>query len=161
MITIVFLLASLLVPGTAHAATDNTSPLPVPRFVSLRNGVVNMRTGPGFRYPIKWVYRRRNLPMEVTAEYDIWRRVRDPEGTEGWINKTGLSGRRYGFVRNGTQNLFDDTNLAAPLVAYLEKGALGKILSCTKDWCCLAFDDIKGCLPKKHFWGAYKEDIFD
>ncbi|MDD3028720.1 MAG: SH3 domain-containing protein [Alphaproteobacteria bacterium] len=162
MRAIVFLFAALLVPANAFAASaDNTSHLPLPRFVSLRNGVVNMRTGPGFRYPIKWVYKKRGLPVEVTAEYDIWRRVRDPGGEEGWISKTELTGVRNAFVKEGPQNLFKRADTKTPVVAHLEKGAIGKILSCEPLWCKISFDGVKGFLPKTGFWGAHADETFD
>src|SRR5690606_22976961 len=63
-----------------------TSGLPVPRFVSLGAQEVNMRSGPGTRYPIKWVYTRKGLPMRVEAEFDIWRKVRDRDGEVGWVH---------------------------------------------------------------------------
>ena len=68
--------------------------LPVPRFVSLRSAEVNVRTGPGTRYPVEWVFVKRDIPVEITAEFDTWRRIRDWEGTEGWVHQSMLSGKR-------------------------------------------------------------------
>lgn len=159
-----FLLLFLLsLSCTAYAAEeiDNTSHLPLPRFAALRSGEVNMRTGPGTRYPIEWVYTRRGLPVEVIAEYDIWRRVRDPEGTEGWVNKTELTGKRSAIITGGTHELRDRRDDKAAIVAHLEAGAVGQLVSCAQDWCKAKFDSVKGYLRKSDFWGAYPNETFD
>jgi len=157
------LLMLLTVSTAAYAAEDidNTSHLPLPRFAALRSGEVNMRTGPGTRYPIEWVYTRRGLPVEVIAEYDIWRRVRDPEGTEGWVNKTELTGKRSAIIISGLHELRDGRDDSAAIVAHLETGAVGQIVSCTQDWCKAKFDSVKGYLRKSDFWGAYPNETFD
>ncbi len=145
----------------AAKAIDNTSHLPIPRFASLRANEVNMRTGPGMRYPIEWVYRRKGLPVEVTAEYDVWRRVRDPEGTEGWMNKAELTGRRGAFVTGSGCALRDSRDDRSESLARLEPGTVGQILSCAGDWCKVKFDGIKGYLRKTEFWGAYPHEKFN
>ncbi|MFA5040377.1 MAG: SH3 domain-containing protein [Bdellovibrionales bacterium] len=147
--------------ASAAEEIDNTSHLPLPRFASLRSDEVNMRAGPGLRYPIEWVYKRRGLPVEITAEYDIWRRVRDPEGTEGWVSKTELVGKRSAVVIGGKQDLREDHNDEAVILAHLDEGAMGQILSCKKEWCRVKFGGIKGYLRKTGFWGAYPEELFD
>ena len=157
------ILCSLLLSTLTFAAeeADNTSHLPIPRFASLRSGEVNMRTGPGTRYPIAWVYSRRGLPVEVIAEYDIWRRVRDPAGTEGWVNKTELTGKREAIVTGGVHDLHKIPDATSAVVAHVETDSLGQLVSCTPDWCKLKFDGIKGYLPKTDFWGAYPNEKFE
>jgi SH3-like domain-containing protein len=152
-----------LLASPLHAADeiDNTSHLPVPRFATLRSGEVNMRTGPGTRYPIEWVYARRGLPVEVTAEYDIWRRVRDPEGTEGWVNKTELTGKRGAIITGTGHDIYDSRNEQSAVLAHLETGAIGQIVSCAQDWCKVKFAGVKGYLRKTDFWGAYPTETFD
>ena len=159
---VVPLLLAILIPVYVCAEEiDNTSHLPLPRFATLRSGEVNMRTGPGTRYPIEWVYARRGLPVEVTAEYDIWRRVRDPDGTEGWVNKTELTGKRGAVVIGKTRELREQHDDEASIVAHLEAGTIGEIVSCNPDWCKLKFSGIKGYLRKTDFWGAYPKESFD
>ncbi len=80
--------------STANAQTQKSTGLPLPRYVSLRAEEVNMRTGPGVRYPVDWVYKRRNLPVEIIAEFGTWRKIRDVEGAQGWIHQSMLSNRR-------------------------------------------------------------------
>lgn len=162
------ILALMFAVAGAHAAVNETetedgkgtSGLPVPRFASLRSNEVNMRTGPGTRYPIEWVFTREGLPVEIISEFEIWRRVRDPDGAEGWVHKSALSGKRTGMI-TAAHDLHDAADPQAPVVAHLEAGATGQILSCTKDWCRLKFDGAKGWLPKADFWGAEPNEAFD
>ncbi len=153
-------LGILLESGRAEDI-DNLSHLTLPRFASLRSGDVNMRTGPGTRYPIEWVYTRRGLPVEIIAEYDIWRQVRDVEGSEGWVNKTELSGKRGVIVKDTLQELYKSPTTQSAIVAHLQGGAIGQLLSCTADWCKVKFDDVKGYLAKPEFWGSYPNEIVD
>ena len=161
--TVSLLALCLLVAAPACAAepVNNPSHLPIPRFAALRSGKVNMRTGPGMRYPIEWVYTRKGLPVEVVAEYDIWRRVRDPEGSEGWVNKTEITGRRGLIVTGGTRELRNDADAKASIAAHLETGATGHLVACAPNWCKAEFGDIKGYLRKTEFWGAYPNETFD
>ncbi|NTU76790.1 MAG: hypothetical protein HGA90_03105 [Alphaproteobacteria bacterium] len=135
--------------------------LPLPRFASLRFGEINLRTGPGTRYPIDWVFVRQGMPVEITAEYDIWRRVRDPEGAEGWVQKNALSGKRMVIVTGTRRDLRQKDDDKAPAVAHLEMGAMGALLSCEVEWCRAKFGEIKGYLRKNDFWGASPNETFD
>ncbi len=72
--------------------------LPTPRFVSLKADEVNVRRGPGWDHAVAWVFHRAGLPVEVIAEFDVWREVRDSEGATGWVAGTLLSGRRTVLV---------------------------------------------------------------
>ncbi|MDX2027464.1 MAG: SH3 domain-containing protein [Alphaproteobacteria bacterium] len=156
-----------LCSGLANAASENddeglgASGLPLPRFASLRSNEVNMRTGPGTRYPIEWVFTRHGLPVEITAEYEIWRRIRDPDGSEGWVHKSNLSGRRMAIVTGKGRELRRDDNPQSPITAHLETGAMGQILSCKPEWCRLKFEGAKGYLPKSDFWGTYADEVFN
>jgi SH3-like domain-containing protein len=158
-----FLLILVLAGGArAHGEElDNTPHLPLPRFATLRSDEANMRTGPGTRYPIEWVYTHKGLPVEVVAEYDIWRRVRDSDGTEGWFHKTELTGKRSVIVTGAIRELRNSHDDQGAVIAHLQPGAIGQLTSCSKDWCKLKFDGIKGYLRKTDFWGAYANEIFD
>src|SRR5258706_546116 len=89
-----FVLITLLFCSAANAAS-----LPLPRFVSLKSEEANVRTGPGTRYPIQWVYHRAGMPVEIVEEYDLWRKIRDVEGTTGWVHKTMLAGNRTALIK--------------------------------------------------------------
>lgn len=159
--------------GTAQAAADlsgtTTGPsgLPLPRFVSLKASRVNLRIGPGLNYAIDWMYLKSGLPMEIIQEFDNWRRVRDPDGTEGWINQSLLSGKRTAIVapwQRGKPALValrsgaDDT---ARVVAELQPGVIGVIDSCNGDWCRMDFGTARGWLKQSIVWGAYPGETIE
>ena len=146
---------------TDNEGDKGASGLPVPRFAALRSGEVNMRMGPGTRYPIEWVLTRQGLPVEIIAEYEIWRRVRDPDGTEGWVHKVSLTGKRSAIVTGVPRELRSDRDDKSAVAAHLEVGAIGQLVSCRLDWCKLKFNGIKGYLHKNQFWGAYPNEVFD
>ncbi len=79
-------------------AVATASGLPVPRYVSLKSDHVNVRAGPTKDQDVTWIYTRSGLPVEITAEFENWRRVRDSEGAEGWVYHSLLSGRRTAVI---------------------------------------------------------------
>ena len=79
----------------------STTGLPLPRFVALRTDDVNLRAGPGTRYPIEWVYKRRELPVEILREFEVWRLVQDADGIKGWVHQATLTGRRSFIITGG------------------------------------------------------------
>ena len=117
-----------LAPQPAAAQDDRlgTSGLTLPRFVSLKSGEVNLRTGPGKRYPIDWIYRRRGLPVEVIDEFEDWRRVRDHDGTVGWVHRFMLVSRRTVLVMGATRTLRRKPEPDATGLAYLEAGVIAR-----------------------------------
>jgi len=88
--------------------------LPVPRFVSLKAEEANLRTGPGIRYPVRWVYWKKWLPVEIIEEYDHWRKIRDAEGESGWIHKSLLSGRRTILIKEDIASLHQRPSKETP-----------------------------------------------
>ncbi|MBI1208574.1 MAG: SH3 domain-containing protein [Azospirillum sp.] len=135
-----------------------TSKLPVPRFVSLRSGEVNVRTGPGTRYPIEWVFLRKEMPVEVTAEFDTWRRIRDWQGSEGWVHQSMLSGKRAVVVTGDITTLRAEPGGSAQAVARAEPGVMGALVKCQSEWCEVKFDSYKGWLQRKQVWGVYANE---
>ena len=136
-------------PGLTAAETERK----VPRFVSLRANEVNLRTGPGPRYPIEWVYHKRGLPIEITAEFYEWRRIRDHEGTTGWVHQLLLSGRRNALITE-TRLLRSKPDDDARPLARLSPGVLAELISCNKNWCRLEINDLRGWIRQDHFFGA-------
>lgn len=138
------------------------SGLPVPRFVSLRSGEVNIRTGPGVRYPVEWVFVRPGMPVEITAEFDTWRRIRDWEGTQGWVHQSMLSGRRAMVVTGAMRTLRQEPAATAAAVAQAEQGVIGRLLECRGAWCQVEAGGYRGWLERDEFWGVYpKEEVRD
>jgi SH3-like domain-containing protein len=134
----------------------SNSGLPVPRFVSLRPAQVNLRAGPGERYQIEWVYQRRDLPVQVEREFDIWRLIRDQDGVRGWVQEVMLMGRRSFEVTGADRTLRHDPDEASRAVAVLKPGVIGRIRGCAaaSDWCQVQVDDFRGWLRREEFWGT-------
>jgi SH3-like domain-containing protein len=137
------------------------SGLTVPRFVSLSASEANLRTGPSEQYPILWVFVRRGTPLEVTAEYGAWRRVRDVDGTVGWMHSALLSGTRTALLTGTLRTLFKDPSINSARVLRAEAGVLGIIETCTAGWCRLNIQGRGGWLPQEHFWGTYSNESFE
>jgi SH3-like domain-containing protein len=135
--------------------------LPIPRFVSLRSEEVNLRTGPGVRYPVEWVFVRRQMPVEILQEFENWRRVRDREGTEGWVHQSMLTGRRSGIVlgeAGALRELKRRPEAEAPGLARIEPGTLVTLIECANAWCRLEAGGFRGWLPRTAIWGVYAQE---
>ena len=138
--------------------TVGASGLPTPRFVSLNVARANMRTGPGEQYPILWVYLREDLPLEVTDEYGAWRRIRDHEGTTGWMHGALLSGRRMGIISGATRTLYAQPDAKSKVLLRAEPGVILSIESCENDWCEVEIRGRAGWISQEHFWGTYTNE---
>ena len=138
-------------------AKGTAAGLPIPRFVSLRTNPINLRTGPGVRYPVDWVYVRRHLPVEVIGEFDTWRRIRDHDGSEGWVHQSMLSGKRTAVVTGGPQVLKRSGEDTAAVVATLEAGVIVNVQRCpaTAPFCRVEVDGVQGWLKRETLWGIY------
>ena len=140
--------------------TPKASGLPLPRFVSLRSEEVNMRTGPGVQYSVDWVYKRRNLPVEVLAEFGTWRKVRDIQGTQGWVHQSLLSSNRWVTVTGQARTLRRRADANSPAVARVEPGANAQVLECPEDngWCRMNAGGYEGWLRRVEVWGVYPRE---
>ena len=145
-----------------EAAIKGTG-LPLPRYVSLRAGEVNLRTGPGVQYPVDWVYLRQNLPMEIIAEYGTWRKVRDWQGTQGWVHQSMVSGLRALIITGNTRTVRRKADAQSKPIAILEAGVIGKLLSCPdlNGWCRVDVAGQKGWLRRVDFWGVLKNEVME
>jgi len=132
----------------------------LPRFASLRADKVNVRAGPGVRYPIAWVYLRQGLPVEIVAEFELWRKIRDRQGTEGWAHKSLLSGNRSAIVKGGIQTLFRRPGGTVPVLR-AEPGVQGRLLTCEAKYCRLRIAGTDGWLRRKNVWGVYPHEVFE
>lgn len=150
----------LLMFGSASAATSTG--LPVPRFVTLKADEVNVRTGPGTRYPIQWVYRRQGMPVEVIEEYDAWRKIRDVEGTTGWVHKGMVDGRRNIVITGKEPHIVRlDADSGAKPILKVEPDVVARVVECITDWCRIQVSGRKGWIEKKHIWGVYPKEVIE
>jgi SH3-like domain-containing protein len=155
--------AMFLAPCAARA--DPVGPvtkLPLPRFASLKTDRVNLREGPSKDHATKWVYERAGLPVEITAEFEIWRKVRDSEGVEGWVLHSLLSGRRTALItpnRKGENSkLYARAAASADLAATLQSGVIVNIRRCDGAWCLVDGDGFKGYIEQEKLWGVYPDE---
>jgi SH3-like domain-containing protein len=150
---------------TGHSAKDSvqtTSGLPVPRYVSLKSDHVNVRAGPTKDNDVAWVYTRSGLPVEITAEFENWRRVRDSEGSEGWVYHSLLSGRRTAVVtmknKDDLAPLYDRADPASALAARLQAGVLAQVKRCSSGWCRISGNGFDGWIQQERLWGVYADE---
>ena len=151
--------------GEGLAAKDSPMPssgLPVPRYVSLKSDHVNVRSGPTKDNDVAWVYTRSGLPVEITAEFENWRRVRDSEGAEGWVYHSLLSGRRTAVVtmkrKDDLASLYESADEASAIVARLQVGVLAQVRKCVSGWCHIAGSGFDGWIEQQRLWGVYADE---
>lgn len=173
MIKILFLLCfiNLITFGKLYSEEKNQSKdfvsigkvtgLPIPRFVSLRGKKTNMRSGPSKSHPIKWQYYRHGLPVEVFGEFGNWRKIRDMDGSEGWIHQVVLSGRRSVVTLEGKNYLRKKPQYSSSIIAELKGGIVIKPVKCNKDWCYSEYNDYSGWIEKNKLYGVYYDEVFD
>jgi SH3-like domain-containing protein len=164
---ILLCLLALRLPVAAPAWADDgasvgPSGLPLPRFVTLGSDEVNLRTGPGTRYPKSWVFHRAGLPVLITAEHDYWRKVRDIDGAEGWVHRSLLSGRRGALiVGNQVATLRASPDAGARPVLRAEPGVVASLRACAVAWCELEIDGRRGWLPRDAIFGVLPGETFE
>ena len=137
-----------------------TTGKPLPRFVSLRASVVNLRKGPGVRYPVDWVYKSKYLPVEIIAEFENWRKIRDVQGTQGWIHQSMLSNRRMFIVVSKIRILRRKDQSKSRAIAKLDANVVGELKRCpsSSGWCEVFVQGHKGWLRRVDFWGVYAKE---
>ncbi len=128
--------------------------LPLPRFVSLRTAEVNARTGPGKRYPIDWVYKRKNLPVQVVDEFGTWRKIRERDGTESWIHQTMVSGKDTALVVTNEALLYDGNSKRSRPIARLQSDLIAEVVRCQDSRCQVQIANQRGWAGKADLWGA-------
>jgi SH3-like domain-containing protein len=162
-----------IAPGTLAASgaeltpTGSATGLPVPRFVSLKSDRVTVRAGPTKDQDVRWVFTRAALPVEVTAEFENWRRIRDREGAEGWVYHSLLSGRRTALVEARTKApdelmaLHNGAATGSAVIARLQPGVQGSVRRCTGSWCRIIGTGFDGWIEQDRLWGVYPEEKID
>ena len=154
-----FLCVALLLSAVTGDVVAQT--LKLPRFVSLRSAMVNVRTGPGMQYPIVWVFVREAMPVEVTAEFDTWRKIRDIDGAEGWVHQNLLAGTRSAIIQGEVRTLLRTPEINGVPVLQAEPGVQGRLLTCNIAWCRMEIGGRRGWLPREQIWGVYPGEAVD
>lgn len=150
--------ASVFAPIFAQDDIFNRSGQPIPRFVSLKSDKVFVRAGPGVRYPIKWIFKKSGYPIEVTQEFDTWRKIKDHEGGEGWIHQTLLSGKRRVLVKDDEAVIYKKTIIESQPIAALEANVIAVLERCASNWCRVEVGGFKGWIEIKSLWGVYEDE---
>ncbi|MCW1956917.1 SH3 domain-containing protein [uncultured Lentibacter sp.] len=160
--TAIFLALTVLAT-TAQAETTRGSAtnLPIPRFVSIKSDECNVRRGPSLSHKIDWVFTRKGMPVEITAEYGHWRRVRDRDGVGGWVHYSLLSGSRNVIIDEDMLPLNIRPNPDTQISARLEAGVIARLLQCSADWCRLSAGGYKGWARKTALWGVKPDEIIE
>jgi SH3-like domain-containing protein len=151
-------LGLLATPPDAVAQAGRTTGLPLPRFVSLGAGEVNLRFGPGEGYPIAWILTREGLPVEIVQEFDTWRKVRLHDGDLGWIHASLLSSRRTVLVADEIRALRQTPEQEARIVLRAEPGVIGRLLDCDGSWCRVEVEGRRGWLQRADLWGVLPDE---
>lgn len=167
-------MALIALSQPAAAQATNPSGLPLPRFATTRSEPINVRVGPGTKYEVAWTYLKSGIPVEIVQEFDTWRKIRDVDGTEGWIHQNLLAGTRAGYatplLANGEIALRASQSDDASIRARLGAGFKVTIKQCDGSWCevtAVGQDasqrsvTYSGYLHQEELWGVYPDEVFD
>lgn len=161
-------LVATIAPWSGEAAAQDPAVgtgLPLPRFVSLKSDDVNVRRGPGQEYDIAFTFVRAGLPVEITQEFDNWRKIRDSEGSEGWVFGSLLSGKRTALIapwdKSGPFPAYATADAEAAVVAYLEPKVIADVERCTGAWCEISVKGYDGWIEQERLWGVYPDERFE
>ena len=158
LLIFVLILLNPIFALTQESQKGQVTNLPIPRYVSLKVNEANARRGPSLSHKIDWIYKRQHMPLEVYAEYENWRRVRDFEGLGGWVHYTLLSGVRYVLVKDELLEMRLLPSIDAQVIAKVPQHNIATLDKCTQDWCRIIDDRYKGWVQKEAIWGVYKNE---
>jgi SH3-like domain-containing protein len=160
-------------PLAAFAAAENPSGLPVPRWVTTRSNPINVRLGPGTKYGIAWVYLKSGMPVEIIQEFDIWRKIRDVDGSEGWLQQNLLQGKRAAIVKpadGANVALYSSADENSGVRAWLVPKFRVDLRECDGTWCRATATvrptsggahNYDGFVRQDALWGVYTGETFD
>ncbi len=138
-----------------------TPPPNVPHYASIRRGEANLREGPSYSHRILWIYQHKDYPVKIIASYDAWRRVKDSDGTIGWMHRTQLSDRRtvlfIGFTKSPLRRAGDPK---AAIVAYAQPGVVARLKACEPQFCEVEAAGVDGWVDKRNIWGVETGEVF-
>ena len=141
------LLLAVVGPAAAQSDTD------LPYWASISVDEARMRKGPSPDVPVIWEYRRKDLPVKVVARFETWRKIEDPDGTQGWMAARLLSRTRTAIVTGGIRPMREEPNVAAAVAYRAEAGVVGRITDCKNGWCRIDVGGRKGWIETDHIWG--------
>lgn len=169
------LFVCLIANNSFASEVGQVTGLPIPRFVTFKSSETNLRKGPNVKYPIVWNYKQKSYPMEIIAEFENWRKLRDIDGEEGWVHVNLITGARKAMIKDNKYKVSDpklaERNRELVLFRYpdedsfpmlrVELGVLATVKSCNHEWCKLKLDDVTAWARKENLWGVYPEEIIE
>jgi len=164
--------ATLAQPTAGHTLSGGVTigpvtGLPMPRFVSIKSSPVNVRGGPSTNHQVAWVFVRKDVPVEVTAEFENWRRIRDVDGDQGWVFHTLIDGERTVMVVGPDKQVPREGDLvplhfapdtASDEVALVEPGVVGLMENCGQGWCAVRMGPHEGFMRASSLYGVYARE---
>lgn len=148
-------------PVEAETIRGPVTNLPLPRYVSLKTSEGNVRRGPSLTHKIDWVFKRRDMPLRITAEHGHWRRVEDRDGAGGWVHYALLSGVRTVLVEHDMVRVFSRADATSPVKANFELGVVARLGKCDPDWCRISAGGYRGWVQKSDLWGVAPRELRD
>ena len=155
----IFLVSSIVISSPIEVSAQKAKKGKlVQRFASIRANDVNVRAGQGVRYPVKWKFVQRHAPVEVIAQYDTWRKIRDWEGGEGWVHRAMLEYKRSLILTGVQKTMRRRPSDSAPAIARLSTKMIVLVKRCDLDWCYVSAHDHEGWISRKGLWGLYPKE---
>lgn len=142
------ILVAVLIPAAAAAQPEP------PRYGSIASGKARMRVGPGREYPSSWLYQRADLPVKVVETYRGWKKIEDPDGTQGWMQANLLSDTRTALVTGGVAELRDTPRAAGRVQYRAAPGVIGRVSKCAQGWCWFDARGRGGYVETRRLWGV-------
>jgi len=145
-----------VLPLAPKAQTTTADKLP--RFASLRSDDVNLRVGPGENYPIEWVYKRKDMPVEIIEQFQNWRKIQDWQGANGWVLDRMITGKRAVIVAGATRPLYRRPDPASQIAARAEPGVIARLVECQGPWCRIETGGYSGWVQRSEVWGVLPDE---
>ncbi|WP_370738029.1 SH3 domain-containing protein [Ruegeria meonggei] len=155
----VFLIAAGALPASAQDKRGPVTNLPLPRYVSMKAAEGNVRRGPSLTHRIDWVFKRRGMPLQITAEYGNWRKVQDRDGAGGWVHYALLSGVRTVLIEAEMLPVYINPDPNTQVSAQFESGVVARLGSCSIDWCYVSAGGYRGWTLKSNLWGVDPSEV--
>ena len=155
----VFLVMLGVCAAHAEVKRGSVTNLPLPRYVSMKAAEGNVRRGPSLTHRIDWVFKRRGMPLQVTAEYGNWRKVQDRDGAGGWVHYALLSGVRTVLIESEMLPVYARPDPASSVNAHFETGVVARLGTCSLDWCRITAGGYRGWTLKSNLWGVDPSEI--
>lgn len=155
----VLLITSMLLLAGMPIDAAHSQKRKLPYYASISASKARMRTGPGRNFPASWLYQRADLPVKVIDIYKEWRKVEDPDGTQGWMQGNLLSDKRSAIVMGSNADLLQAPRFNAPLLWRAAPGVVGRISRCARGWCWFDVRGRAGYVEANRIWGVDKDEL--